>query len=248
MNSTAVLTFASLRHSVRKFPRLGSRAGRNVFAALTLRVTKLGRQAFGDDVFLAIPADEVHEFDGVPCHLLSQVGADFGERLYRSIEQVFQLGYEQVLVLGNDSPQLDLQILRECQEAFKTASVVLGPDHRGGVYLLGVGRNNFQLLSGICWNKNSDFAQLLAECRQQDQTVAILDTRSDLDSPADLERILRDPRCGVANEILCLLRRLQTRVPTNLRLTPDPSIVLRILRNIRILNQLPPPLSPVNLV
>jgi hypothetical protein len=63
-----------------------------------------------------------------------------------------------------------------------------------------------------------------------------------------MERILRDPRCGVANEILCLLRRLQTRVPTNLRLTPDPSIVLRILRNIRILNQLPPPLSPVNLV
>jgi glycosyltransferase A (GT-A) superfamily protein (DUF2064 family) len=242
MNSIAVLTFASLQHSVRKFPRVGSRAGRNVFVALTLRVTKLGRQAFGDDVFLSIPADEVHEFEGVPCHFLTQVGADFGERLYRSIEQVFQLGYEQVLVVGNDSPQLDLQILKECQESFKTASVVLGPDHRGGVYLLGVGRNNFQLLSGIGWNRNSDFAQLQAEYRRQEQTVAILDTRSDLDSPADLERILRGLRCGGANEILCLLRRLQTLLPENLRLTPDPDVILRILRNIRILNQLPPPL------
>jgi hypothetical protein len=124
---------------------------------------------------------------------------------------------------------------------------VLGPDHRGGAYLLGVGRNNFQLLSEICWNKNSDFAQLLAEYRRQEQTVAILDTRSDLDSPADLERILRGPRWSVANDILCLLRRLQRRVPENIRLTPDPGLILRILRNIRILNQLPPPLSPINL-
>jgi hypothetical protein len=44
-----------------------------------------------------------------------------------------------------------------------------------------------------------------------------------------------------------LLRRLQRRVPENIRLTPDPGLILRILRNIRILNQLPPPLSPINL-
>lgn len=243
MTSTAVLVFASLEHSAGKFSDLPSRARRTVFAALTLRVVDLGRQTFGDDVFLSVPADESPEFEAASVPLLPQVGPEFGERLCTSIEQVFRLGYEQVLVLGNDSPQLDLHVLRRCQEEFKTASVLLGPDHRGGVYLLGVTRNNFHLLSGICWNANSDFAQLLLKCEQQNEAVAILDARGDLDSPADLKRILQDARCHVVRSVRVLLHRLLDTKPAAPLRTTGVDVIPSVLSKIRITNQLPPPLS-----
>jgi hypothetical protein len=246
MNSTAVLVFASLEHSERKFPHLASRTGRRVFAALTLRVTDLGRQVFGSDVFLSVPTNEFPEFQAASAHLLPQNGANFSERLTGSIKQVFQLGYEHVLVLGNDSPQLDLEVLRQSQEAFQAASFLLGPDHRGGVYLLGVSRHNFHLLSKIAWNKNSDFAQLLVECEQQHETVAILDSRSDLDSLADLEQILRDSLHRVGKKIRLMLCRLLSQPSAQLVSATGFDVIPSVLRNIRIANQLPPPLSSIH--
>jgi glycosyltransferase A (GT-A) superfamily protein (DUF2064 family) len=246
MSSTAVLVFASLEHSARKFPHLASRTGRRVFAALTLRVTNLARQVFGSDVFLSVPANEFREFQAASAHLLPQNGADFSERLSGSIEQVFQLGYEHVLVLGNDSPQLDLEVLQQSQEAFQAASFLLGPDHRGGVYLLGVSRHNFHLLSRIAWNKSSDFAQLLVECEQQHETVAILDIRSDLDSLADLEQILRDSRRRVGNAIRLVLCRLLSQPLPQPISTSGFNGIPSVLRNICIANQLPPPLSSIH--
>lgn len=242
-NCTAVLVFASLDHSIGKFSHLASKAGRAVFAALTLRAVELGRQAFGEDVFLSVPAKESHEFDMAPAHLLLQTGSDFGERLCTSIEQIFGMGYERVLVVGNDSPQLDLPVLIRCKEEFKTASALLGPDHRGGVYLLGVTRRSFHLLSGVFWNANSDFRQLVLKCKQQDETVAILETRSDLDGPADLKRILQDVQCRVARGVRHLLCQLSgcglgTFVPS-----AGVGVISSVLSRIRIMNQLPPPLS-----
>ncbi len=241
MKSTAIIVFASLEHSAKKFSHVAPRAGRTVFAALTLRAVDLGRQAFGDDVFLSIPVKECHEFETASVQVLPQTGTDFGARLCTSIEQVFGLGYDRVLVVGNDSPQLDLPVLMQCKDRFKAAAVLLGPDHRGGVYLLGVTRSSFHLLSGICWNTNSDFSQLVLKCEQQDETVAILDARSDLDSPTDLRRILQDTQCQITGEVRHLLRRLLGNSPGVLSYSTGVDVTLSVLRSIRIMNQLPPP-------
>ena len=241
MDSTAVLIFASLEHSTRKFPDLKSKTGRLVFGRLTRRVIDLSRQAFGEDVFLSVPEDELREFENAPARLLSQTGSDFGERLCKGVEQVFRLGYERVLVLGNDTPQLEVEVLNRCQEEFKTASVLLGPDHRGGIYLLGVSSGSFDLLSRICWNRNSDFAQLVAECELHNQSIAVLSTKSDLDNQADLERILRNTPGKVAENVRSLLRRLLTRKPISHIPTARFDLVPDTMRSVRIKIQLPPP-------
>src|SRR6266480_4138092 len=106
MNSTAVLIFASIRHSSNKFLPSQSRSASRVFSSLTDRVVKVSKEVFADDVFLAIPADENSEFGGVGVSIIPQRGEDFGEKLCRSIQQVFELGYERLLILGNDCPQL----------------------------------------------------------------------------------------------------------------------------------------------
>jgi glycosyltransferase A (GT-A) superfamily protein (DUF2064 family) len=70
-------------------------------------------------------------------------------------------GYDKVIVLGNDSPGLHLNL----QEAFlelQDKSVVLGPDFKGGTYLMGFSK--FLLIGGfakIDW-QSKVFEQLRA--------------------------------------------------------------------------------------
>jgi glycosyltransferase A (GT-A) superfamily protein (DUF2064 family) len=53
-------------------------------------------------------------------------------------------------VLGNDSPGLHLNHLQEAFLELQDKSVVLGPDFKGGTYLMGFSK--FLLIGGFCQN------------------------------------------------------------------------------------------------
>jgi glycosyltransferase A (GT-A) superfamily protein (DUF2064 family) len=55
--------------------------------------------------------------------------------LSHAIQSVLDRGYDKVM-LGNDSPGLHLNHLQEALE-LQDKSVVLGPDFKGGTYLMG---------------------------------------------------------------------------------------------------------------
>lgn len=59
------------------------------------------------------------------------------------MQQAFVSGYEQLLVIGNDCPQLDAAMLRRALAQLAQTGAVLGPATDGGVYLLGVDRRHF---------------------------------------------------------------------------------------------------------
>jgi hypothetical protein len=150
------------------------------------------------------------------------------------------LGYERLLVLGNDCPQLDVQLLSQARERFKNATIILGPDQKGGVYLLGVTRENFQVLSDIEWNANTDFAQLVKECHSQRESVEIFESCHDLDNQFDLETILR--RCQLGGPLRALLLDLGNSNVSQPDQTAVLGSILRMFDHIRLVNQLPPPL------
>jgi glycosyltransferase A (GT-A) superfamily protein (DUF2064 family) len=60
----------------------------------------------------------------------------FGDKLSHAIQSVDR-GYDKVIVLGNDSPGLHLNHLQEAFLELQDKSVVLGPDFKGGTYLMG---------------------------------------------------------------------------------------------------------------
>ena len=43
-----------------------------------------------------------------------QEGGDFGERFIHAIQSVFNKGYEYIITLGNDTPQLRTKHIRSC--------------------------------------------------------------------------------------------------------------------------------------
>jgi glycosyltransferase A (GT-A) superfamily protein (DUF2064 family) len=82
--------------------------------------------------------------------------------LSHAIQSVLDRGYDKVIVLGNDSPGLHLNHLQEAFLELQDKSVVLGPDFKGGTYLMGFSK--FLLIRGfkIDWQTSKVFEQLRA--------------------------------------------------------------------------------------
>lgn len=67
-----------------------------------------------------------------------QVGITFGERIANAFSEAFNMGFEQVIVAGSDCPELETADILKAVEALETNQIVLGPDLRGGVFLIGL--------------------------------------------------------------------------------------------------------------
>ncbi len=251
MASNAIIIFASLRHSASKFGSAGSRAARRLFSVLTDRVITIGREVLPDDLFLAVPADEQKALEHNEHRTLVQQGDTFGDRLHQCVDQVLQRGYDRVLILGNDCPQLDAGILRDALDRFETASAVIGPDHRGGVFLIGVTANTAPVLSTIQWNQNTDFSQLTCALLRGNVSLSVLPECVDVDNTHDLNRVLRKLQTHDDRRLRSLLMALCAGEPGLPASTRRISVIPLFLKETQITNQLPPPLSthcPISLL
>ncbi len=75
-----------------------------------------------------------------------QTGQSFGEKFSNAIESVFNTGIQNVIAIGSDCPRLTAADIKKAYDISGPGNIVLGPDTRGGVYLLGLNKNNFNPL------------------------------------------------------------------------------------------------------
>jgi glycosyltransferase A (GT-A) superfamily protein (DUF2064 family) len=104
------------------------------------------------------------------------------------------LGYGKIVVVGSDCPSLTADDILNAFKLLDRKQLVLGPDHRGGCYLIGVHaacRPDFTL---IRWHQNTDFQQLLALFGEQ--ATAQLAEKIDLDTLEDLSLLARSGDIG----------------------------------------------------
>ena len=87
---------------------------------------------------------------------LIQVGADYGEGIANAMAMVYGKGFENVIIVWNDCPKLELQHLERAMAGLATVPLVIGPDHWGGVYLLGVSKRIFSRakFASLYWQTN----------------------------------------------------------------------------------------------
>ncbi|MEM1359833.1 MAG: DUF2064 domain-containing protein, partial [Bacteroidota bacterium] len=111
----------------------------------------------------------------------SQLGKGFGERLANAMAEVYALGYNRLLVVGNDCPFLRTSHLRAAARLLVQGKNVLGPDRRGGIWLLGLQREDFapQALADLSWQSASVHAEL----------TNLLPTINDLARLGDLNKV-----------------------------------------------------------
>jgi uncharacterized protein len=92
---------------------------------------------------------------GLPCVFsttlvtASNHPTSFGEQLKAAVLATLAQGYDRVIVVGNDCPDLRVTDLRAAARALTQGQLPVGYDRRGGVYLLGIDRRTAGLTAGL---------------------------------------------------------------------------------------------------
>ncbi len=109
-----------------------------------------------------------------------QKGSNFGDRLTHAFKQIFEKGFENVIAIGNDCPDLEVNDLILADQSLTQGKNVLGPAEDGGVYLIGLNLKNFssKALEGINWKTSNVFKQLLRSIKDP---VRLLVQKFDID-------------------------------------------------------------------
>ncbi len=113
-----------------------------------------------------------------------QIGPNFKTRLHHAVGTLVAAGYERIVIVGNDCPDLGRADIDEAFHRLEDHDAVLGPDHRGGNYLIGLRAADAALLDRVVWCHHTDHAQLGA--LYAGRPVARLAVKIDLDRWRDL--------------------------------------------------------------
>ena len=145
-------------------------------------------------LYLAPPLpDEV--LTGFPDSLsvFEQAGSGLGTRMKRAFRDTLDDGYGRVCVVGTDHPTLPLSFIRQSFAALQSSGAVcIGPSEDGGFYLLGMNAFYPQLFEGMSYSHDSVFTDTLARVGTTDARLTVLPRWYDVDTPAELERMLAD--------------------------------------------------------
>jgi len=121
--------------------------------------------------------------------LLPQKGNDLAERLKGAFEQLFSLGYEQVVAIGADSPTLPPAYITRSFELLARADLILGPSVDGGYYLIGMRAPHPELFQEVAMGTERVLSQTLERACRTNLRVSLLPPWYDVDTQNDLERL-----------------------------------------------------------
>ena len=129
----------------------------------------------------------------IPPHflLIPQFGDDLGARLLSTFDQLFHLGFAQVIAVDSDTPTLPTAYLEQALTliAVQGNDVVLGPTEDGGYYLIGLRRSHPALFEHMAWSTSQVLPETKRRAKARRLTVACTDCWYDVDTPGDLTRL-----------------------------------------------------------
>jgi rSAM/selenodomain-associated transferase 1 len=140
------------------------------------------------------PPDNKKEFQkwlGNDYQYLPQLGNDLGERLRNCFDLGFKLGFDKLIVIGSDSPDLPDRIIKTAVEKLNDYDIVIGPCEDGGYYIIGFTNHSFfpDVFKGIMWSTSTVFKKTVKVLESKDKHFFILEKWCDVDTIEDLKNL-----------------------------------------------------------
>ncbi|MFH2091492.1 MAG: TIGR04282 family arsenosugar biosynthesis glycosyltransferase [Pseudomonadota bacterium] len=122
---------------------------------------------------------------------MGQYGDTIGEKMANAFEVVFEKGFEQILLIGTDIPEISEEILIRAGQALGRTDAVIGPCRDGGYYLIGFTKSAFSKRSfqGINWSSSKVLVQTMEALKKQSIQYELLDELDDIDTLDDLSAL-----------------------------------------------------------
>ncbi len=118
--------------------------------------------------------------------LTPQARGDLGRRMRHALFEALDRGFERVVLVGTDIPQMASAHIHAAFDAMDRHEMVLGPSRDGGYWLVGL-RCKADIFRNIRWGGGKVLDQTLADARRQGLRVACLTELNDIDTPGDLK-------------------------------------------------------------
>lgn len=115
-----------------------------------------------------------------------QQGNDLGERMSGAFRQGFELGYQQIVGVGSDLPDLTSEIIDKGLDQLNSNEAVFGPAEDGGYYLIGMRSMIDCIFENKPWSTEGLMEITLNELKSKGHSVGIIETLNDVDTEEDL--------------------------------------------------------------
>lgn len=172
-NKTVLFVFSlSAAIEAERKPLFGSHkknASRNFFKLLNQKTLNLAKKCNVDVVWL----DETQ-----------QQGNSFGERYLNAYKSFFDQGYDKVISIGNDTPNLTVNHIQKAINALDRRKMVFGPSKDGGVYLLGYRKSAFneKAFINFSWLTSNLTEEIKTFACKENLLFSSLEVLQDIDS------------------------------------------------------------------
>lgn len=115
-----------------------------------------------------------------------QEGKDLGIKMQHAFQNGFDEGYENIILIGSDLPDISKEIIESGFEKLQNNDVIFGPAEDGGYYLIGLSKINTSIFENKPWSQSELLTVTLDQLKEQQQSVGFIETLNDIDTFEDL--------------------------------------------------------------
>lgn len=116
-----------------------------------------------------------------------QEGHDLGERMKNAFKDGFKKGYEKIILIGSDLPDITGEIINNAFETLNNKETVFGPAEDGGYYLIGMKQLHEFIFDNKPWSTAVLLKDTLKELKSNNISVDLMETLNDIDTFKDLK-------------------------------------------------------------
>ncbi|MBL4625886.1 MAG: TIGR04282 family arsenosugar biosynthesis glycosyltransferase [Flavobacteriales bacterium] len=117
-----------------------------------------------------------------------QQGTNLGERMYNAFKKGFDDGYENIVLIGSDLPDISETIILQGLDTLKKTDVVFGPAEDGGYYLIGLTKAHEFIFKNKPWSQPNLLEITLNELKIHNLEYTLLEIMNDIDTFEDLKK------------------------------------------------------------
>ena len=172
---------------------------RHFLKALLERLTEIDTDRFLEYT----PAERTDEFQSIASNswqLEPQAEGNLGVRMETFFADKFRNGYERVVLVGSDSPQLPQEAIRQAFDLLKETQVVLGPTEDGGYWLVGASGCVPKIFHDIPWSTPQVWDATIAALNAAGHSHSTVEVCYDVDNGDDLQRLISDLQDSIGQD------------------------------------------------
>jgi uncharacterized protein len=115
-----------------------------------------------------------------------QSEGDLGTKMNNAFQQLFDKGYQHLVIIGSDCYELTQNIIEQAFIDLEEYKVAIGPAKDGGYYLLGLSQNTPELFENIAWSTNKVYQSTIEILHKLGINYSVGPILSDIDTVDDL--------------------------------------------------------------